>query len=774
MHETLDLRHIAPKTLYPLGEKFSGRAPDGIQIGFTNYYMTKNDAPFFGVAGEVHYSRVSEDQWEDTILKCKMGGLNIIATYVFWNVHEEIEGKFRFDGNRNLRKFLDLCRKHGMYVIVRIGPFDHGEMRNGGMPDWLYGMPFEVRDRSEAFYRYVRRLFHQLHEQMNGLYFSQGGPVIGTQIENEYMHSSAAWEITTGISNEWINGGKDREAYMLDLKKIAVEEGIVTPFYTCTAWGGAMTPTEEMLPLWGGYAYWPWIFYNTTGEHPLTPEYIYRDNHNNEAPKTYNFEPRYEPESRPYSCCEMMGGMACCYNYRFVLPPESVDAMANIKLGSGCNLLGYYMYRGGTTPTGERTPFLNEAQVPKRSYDYQAVLSEYGLPRRSYFRLRLLHTFVKTFCKELSSAKTVLPPYMDGMEPSDHEKLRYCVRYVDGAGFVFLNNFQDHDTRPVVSEASIELLLPEETIRFEHIGLADGENAILPFNLRMGNVLLKHATLQPITQLQADGKTYWFFFAPDGMTPEYAFDGSGITAVDGEANTKAVVTIHPSSEAISQVTITNKDETHVVITLPRAAAERFMKCEIHGREAAFLSETALLWDGKTLRTELTGRDTTVLAFPNDFFSNFEQSSVIGLHTEPVCDGLFRGYRLTRDHAEQDVAFRPVGPSRYVLDVEPELLSGHKQTLLRTEYYGDIGQLFINGQMLSDNFYNTAAWIARLDPYQEQLKTYPLTVYITPVRENAKVDVSSTMAGRMERLDGAKAELYTAKLQFVDEVTLPIS
>ena len=50
-----------------------------------------------------------------------------------------------FTGRRDLRAFAELCAKHGLFVILRIGPFAHGEVRNGGLPDWLFGKPFEVR-----------------------------------------------------------------------------------------------------------------------------------------------------------------------------------------------------------------------------------------------------------------------------------------------------------------------------------------------------------------------------------------------------------------------------------------------------------------------------------------------------------------------------------------------------------------------------------------------------------------------------------------------------
>lgn len=164
----------------------------------------------------------------------KMCGINVISTYIFWIHHEEEEGVFDFSGRKNLRKFIELCQKHHIYVILRIGPFDHGEVRNGGLPDWLYGKSFEVRKLNDGFLYYVKRLYTEIAGQVQGLLYKDGGPVIAAQIDNEYMHSSATWEITTGISDEWIFGGDDGEAYMYALRDLAKECGIVTPFYTCT------------------------------------------------------------------------------------------------------------------------------------------------------------------------------------------------------------------------------------------------------------------------------------------------------------------------------------------------------------------------------------------------------------------------------------------------------------------------------------------------------------------------------------------------------------
>ena len=94
MNYQTDLRKIRKQQTFRLSEKFFGKAPDGTELGFTNVSMVIDGKPFFAISGECHYSRVPEQSWEDTILKMKAGGLNIISAYVFWNHHEEVEGHF--------------------------------------------------------------------------------------------------------------------------------------------------------------------------------------------------------------------------------------------------------------------------------------------------------------------------------------------------------------------------------------------------------------------------------------------------------------------------------------------------------------------------------------------------------------------------------------------------------------------------------------------------------------------------------------------------------
>ncbi|MDC7290547.1 beta-galactosidase [Blautia schinkii] len=771
MKYSIDLKNPRKQTVKRLSDKFFGKDCKGNELGFTSYYLTKNGKPFFGILGECHYSRVHEDQWEDTILKMKMGGLNVVATYCFWNHHEEVEGSFRFDGNRNIRKFIELCKKHGMYVIVRIGPFDHGEVRNGGIPDWMYGKPFEVRSLNEGWLFYTRKLYREFAKQFDGLYFKDGGPIIGTQIENEYMHSASPWEMTTGISDEWLPGGSDGAEYMRALKKIAQEEGIITPFYTCTGWGGAAAALDEMVPLWGGYAFWPWIFYDYKGEHPATPEYIYRDNHNNAVSKTYNFEPTYEPESFPYACCEMGGGMSCYYNYRFQLPYESVDAMANIKLAGGCNLLGYYMYRGGSNPRGEKTPYLNECQCPKISYDYQAPIGEYGQLRPSYFRLKALHMFVKNFQDKLCDMVTVLPEGSQDIDPKDQDTLRYAARTDGQSGFLFLNNYQDHCECKKKEGEEITVAFADEKFVIRDISLAAGEEAVLPLRMDVEGTMLLYAKAQPLSVLREKERTVYFFFAPEGMKAEYVWKAAPETVTDKDAGCMVSdfdgnCCVSVPEGRMSCYTIKGKQGEVQIVTLTREQSLQFYEVKVDGVKTAALCSTPLLYDGTSFEVEspVNGEKVSaMLLYP-------PCELVVDAGSAKEC-GLFEGVevRWEKEYTEaEEIAFKQCGPSRYTFEI-PEDYKNCKDARIQITYTGDIGHAFINGILISDNFCNGAVWEIGLKEVWNPSMGKEITIYITPKKEGAAVDVSSTMAGRTEQLKNAVAELKSVRIQQVGSV-----
>jgi hypothetical protein len=123
---------------------------------------------------------------------------------------------------------------------VRVGPFAHGECRNGGLPDWLYGRPFALRSNDAGYLRYVQRLYGEIGRQLRGQFYQDGGPIIAVQLENEYMHASAPWEVVARQSHERVTSGADGTEHMRVLKELARQADLNAPFYTSTGWGGAL------------------------------------------------------------------------------------------------------------------------------------------------------------------------------------------------------------------------------------------------------------------------------------------------------------------------------------------------------------------------------------------------------------------------------------------------------------------------------------------------------------------------------------------------------
>ena len=776
----------------PIGMRGSDDKGNTLDIG--NCFLRMNGSPWFAVCGEAHFSRINEKLWEDEIIKMKLGGLNIIASYIFWIHHEEIEGEFDWSGNKDLRKFIELCKKHGMYVILRIGPFSHGECRNGGFPDWLYGRPFDLRSNDPEYLRYTKRFYSEIAKQAKGLLFKDGGPVIGVQLENEYEHASCPWEMTTENSREWVVSGHDGRSHMEILRKLAEEVGFDVPLYTTTAWGGACAPEDVVFPLWGGYAFRPWIFYDgKLKEHPATAEYLYGDFHSNSAPKYYNFDPEYPAEDYPYACCEMGGGMQVYYPYRFQLPYESVGALAQVKVGSGCNFLGYYMYHGGTHPKGKLVPYLNECDVPKFSYDYQAPLGEFGQVRPSFHMLKLQHLFYREFADVFALTKTKLSKEAEVQQPEDTETLRYVVRVDNaGRGFLFINNYQDHAKLVEQKDFAVTVNTKQGSLRIPETGslnLAEGAFAILPLHLILSPVEIRYATVQPITKMEHNGLPVYLFTAVAGMNAEIVFEGNiAIKAVSGcqaESNRLEFSADGGLAEVSSEngscmIQVLSVDESMCLWQVDEAERKLFLS-----------PVPVLLKDGKYYLEYRSGMDCRVGIAFSDAASINISGQVLVKSGEKGIFTLYSSYRenemgsidfkdcSSKNDGKETMLKRPVVGSpvkstkvvnaRAVMHFSADDFKDAKQLILEIEYEGDVGYAFINGRMFHDNFSNGRAWEIDLMPYKEEILANGMYIYISPHKEGSYIDSSSAMAAMVEVAGKETARLISVSSYRVENL-----
>ena len=442
------------------------------------------------VMGEVHYSRIPADEWSGEVRKMKDGGVTIIACYVLWNHIEETEGLFDWSGQRNLRQFLEVCKAENMPVVLRIGPFCHGEVRCGGIPDWLFGKGCKMRSEDPVFLKYTERIYRQIFTQVQGLQWKDGGPVMAMQFDNEY---------------------RGHGSYLMALKRMANEIGFDLPFYTRTGWPELASPVPfgEMIPLYGDYAdgFWERSLEETAGNYYKA--FNFKAFRSSTAIATEQLGDQKEKlnegdEQYPYFTCELGGGMMTAYHRRPYVYPEDAYSMAIVKLGSGSNLLGYYMYHGGTNPDGktwlnemQRTPATNYNDMPVKTYDFQAPLGEFGQYNPHYFMLRKIHLFMQDWGDILAPMEASFPCKQD-IKKGDDSFLRWSVRSKDGSGFIFINNYERLQNLSAKKGVQLEAC----GVKLPKLNIPAGTMCILPVNIDG----IRYATAQLIAK--RDGKIY--------------------------------------------------------------------------------------------------------------------------------------------------------------------------------------------------------------------------------------------------------------------------
>ncbi|KAK4747776.1 hypothetical protein SAY87_014362 [Trapa incisa] len=311
-------------------------------------------------SGSIHYPRSPPEMWEGLIQKAKDGGLGAIDTYVFWNVHEPYPGNYNFEGRYDLVRFIKIVRDAGLYAHLRIGPYICGEWNFGGFPVWLKFVPgISFRTDNQPFKLAMMKFTQKIVDMMKAerLFHSQGGPIILSQIENEYEPDRKVL-------------GEAGNAYMNWAAKIAVGLGTGVPWVMCK---------EDDAPD-------PVI--NTCN----------------------GFYCDYFSPNKPYKPTMWTEAWTGWFTeFGGPIYQRSVEDLAFAVarfIQKGGSFVNYYMYHGGTnfgrTAGG---PFIIT------SYDYDAPIDEYGLVRQpKYGHLTDLHRAVKLCERALLNANPVAVP----------------------------------------------------------------------------------------------------------------------------------------------------------------------------------------------------------------------------------------------------------------------------------------------------------------------------------------------------------------------------
>ena len=704
------------------------------RVALTNRWVELDGARVVPVSGEMHYSRVPRAQWEERLRLMRSGGITVIASYVFWIHHEPERGRVDFEDDLDVAAFVALCGELGFDVILRIGPWCHGEVRNGGFPDWVQAASVRHRTDDPAYLELVREWFSRLGEQLAPL-CGPGGHVIGIQLENELY---------------------DQPGHLLTLKAMARSAGLTAPLWTATAWGGAELPAGEVFPLYGGYADGFWV----DADQPWDPTFRahYLPSHEwddpgigadvREAAGTAAAVHRapVSPDF-PIATCELGGGMATAYHRRPVLEAADIAAVANVKLGNGSAWQGYYMYAGGVNPARpDAVDGLQESQatgypndLPVFDYDFHAPIGAAGGLSPTHAALRGQHAFLRAFGDRLATMSSSLPELLP-QAVTDATTLRWALRSDGDAAFVFLSWHQPYEPLAIAHGVRFSIELDAETIVFPSrpIDVPPGTIARWPVNLDLGALRLRWATASVVTLLDGAHPTL-VLQAEHGIPVEYAI-GDDVRVID--AVEPEVVVLGPEPDAPR------------LLILPAAAAEEIWAIE--GTDGPqLLRSAAALWltddDRVAARSGSSPRvewfDPGEGAFrPVDLGAQPEGSGPRELSVRQLRPA-------TPDlPPRRSIANRASAPShsdvlRHGAAYEfsdwratsPAAAVTGRRRLLEVDWAGDVAVIALGGRVLADRFWDGEPWFVDLDELEAAAGVSgELVIHILPLDGSAAI------------------------------------
>ncbi|MDN4476456.1 beta-galactosidase [Demequina sp. SYSU T00192] len=699
-------------------------ATDRIEV--TSRWLERAGTPWFPITGEIHFSRIARERWSEVLGHAAAGGLTSVATYVFWQAHEPEPGVFVWEGNRDLRAFVELAAAHGLDVIVRMGPWGHGEARLGGFPDWLVERGLATRTNDPEYLKLARSLYAQIIQQIAGLTHAEGGPVIGAQMDNELY---------------------DQPEHLAMLRTIAEELGLRVPIWTATGWGGAQVP-ETLLPLYSAYSDGFWE--DTATEWPAFAPFHFRYSEVRddlsvgadlrEALDGIVLDPDAVPlkddSALPFATCELGGGMHVAYHRRPLVTPHDVANLALAKVGSGSIWQGYYMYAGGTQRVGAHgteqeshaTGYPND--VPTRTYDFGAPIGEFAQIRPHHHLLRRQHLWLAEDGAAVASMQTTV-----GGGSDDPDELRWSVRANVQRGYLFLTTYQPAK-RPLADQAGVQVAIefPDTTVEVPSrpMDIPAGVSMVWPLRLPLaGGQTLRSATAEVVTRIGLDdGRDLLVLSAAPGVPVEFVFDGQvevagSVSTEQRDATTVAVLAAKPGLDTIVDVPGTR------ILVLDDATANALYKLDVFGRERLVVSDAPLYsFDGDlVLHSEASEADVLLLPGVDALTARSALAASVvtggsawqqwhlaieGAGTHRLVGGvaleaprppaIVSGGPMDRLSAPTDFS----GAAHLPVDL-PATAGDADRVLLRIDWTGDVGRAVVDDEVVSDHFWHGPVW-----------------------------------------------------------------
>lgn len=294
-----------------------------------------------------------------------------------------------------------------------------------------------------------------------------------------------------------------------------------------------------------------------------------------------------------------------------------------------------------------------------------------------------------------------------------------------------MHNFQDHIEVKDIADVQIKIKAATETIVIPEKGsftLKAGTSTILPFNLDLGGLLLKSATVQPLTKLEKAGTVHYVFFSNEGFTPMLVF--GGIKKAKGEncvTSTRGNTTLVQGAEGkVFSFSMEGKQ----FLVIPRSLARQAFKVN----EVLLFTEATLLSRGDAIELLSRGVDQVPLSMYPAISKTITIKDAELVKTAPLSK-LFSSFIIKFKTVAPVVRFEKISDQKYVLKAGVSLV-GLNDLTLRLTYKGDRAMAFFDGLLVADHFYYGKPWDIGLKRFLSKLQQQDMVFIFHPLNKAA--------------------------------------
>lgn len=691
------------------------------RVALTREAVLVDGAPALPVSGELHYSRVPRERWEERLRLLRSGGVTIVSSYVFWNHHQpRLDAEPSFDERLDVAAFVRAAADAGLFVILRIGPWCHGEARYGGLPDEVATAAHPVRTDDPRYLAQVEAWWGALASHLDAV-LGPDGPVVGIQIENELV---------------------DDPTHIATLAALARRLGLRAAITTATAWMGARLPIDDVMPLYGGYGDGFWVDHDEPWHDTFREHFFFShvwDDPGIGADVTAQ-------DARPAPPADMPA-------------PGAHYPVATCELG-GANPVP--VLAADTLEESQRTGYPND--LPHYDYDFHAPIGAAGLATPTHAVLRRQHALLEAFGERLARMGSRLPEVMPtGLD--DTTTVRWAIRTDGEAALLVISWHQPHEPLPTLADVQLEVPGGDEgaagtepivtRVPALPVDLPAGTLAHWPVRWPLGALTLGSASASLVTELPGPSPVT-VLAAHDGVpvmlevAAGVALTGDGVDAVGGhpgvwrvDARASRVVDV-TEGDATARMLVLSTDDASAawVLTTHRGRELVVSTDDVWGDAAGRIVVRSLGGTPSARRFDARAGAWVDLPLSGETGHSVAVSAIATTAGTPVPAGYGeRERRAAAPSADE----RERHAHRWSLS-GLDALSPADDPVLTVDWAGDVAELAIGGRVVLDRFWDGSPWNVRLRDHGWRPGS-ALDVRVVPLHAAAAVHLPRDAAAR---------------------------